>query len=464
MSINDLNESWAEVKENLLEGLQDSKREVMDVVLENQRNYLLKESAAAGSISASDIAAIRNTALPIIRRVIPGSIAPEIVGVQAMKGPLSQVFTMRYVYEDAMTHDPARSPFGGFDVASGDEAFGNAKPLRAFYSGTNGVAQPAGAAGIGGTVNMTPDPAIGTGWSGVWAQNNSDMTFGGLTISNVGGSLIGGNGAHLEGSGGRRMGLKLVSQAVEATSRKLQSGWTLEAEQDAKSQHGIDIEAEMVRVMSAQIVQEIDAEIITDLLALAGTVRTFDYATMGGPTYTPHFAGDKLAGLGIRIAEVSNEIARKTRKGEGNFIVVSPMVVTALQAASKSVFAPAVAGAFEGPNNTKMVGTLNGKIKVYSYLWNQAQSLSAPGAGPSAGNDTILVGYKGGNGETDAGYFYLPYIPITTSGRILNPITGQPVVMLTTRYGKLAFTNTTSSLGNSADYYGKINVTNLDFV
>jgi hypothetical protein len=167
-----------------------------------------------------------------------------------------------------------------------------------------------------------------------------------------------------------------------------------------------------------------------------------------------------MANLRVRINEVANEIARKTRLGAGNFIVVSPMIVSVLQSAAKSVFAPAVEGSFKGPNNTQLAGTLNGSIKVYSYLWNQAQ----PGNSAPAGSDIVLVGYKGGNNETDAGYFYCPYIPLMSSGVVVNPVTFQPVVSLMTRYGKLALTDPNLSLGNSADYYGKINVVNLDFI
>jgi hypothetical protein len=220
----------------------------------------------------------------------------------------------------------------------------------------------------------------------------------------------------------------------------------------------LDLESELSQVVSAEIVQEIDSEILSDLLALAGTVGTYDYATIGlGPQYQPAYLGDRFANLGIVINAVANEIARKTRRGPGNFIVVSPMVVSILQSAAKSVFAPAIAGSFKGPNNTMLVGTLNGTIKVYSYLWNQVSGLG------NAVNDVILVGYKGGNGETDTGYFYCPYIPLMSSGVIINPVTFQPVVSMMTRYGKTAFTQTATSLGNSADYYGKINVTNFQF-
>lgn len=113
-----------------------------------------------------------------------------------------------------------------------------------------------------------------------------------------------------------------------------------------------------------------------------------------------------------------------------------------------------------------LVGTLNGTIKVYSYLFNQAGAgldLGNPGGSPAgAADDVILVGYKGGNGETDTGYFYCPYIPLMSSGVVVNPTTFQPVVSLMTRYGKAVFTQSETSLGNSADYYGKINVVSLD--
>ena len=221
--------------------------------------------------------------------------------------------------------------------------------------------------------------------------------------------------------------------------------------QDLKAQHNLDLESELTQVVSAEIVQEIDSEILSDLIALAGTIATFDYATIGlGPQYQPAFLGDRFANIGIIINAVANEIARKTRRGPGNFIVVSPMIVSVLQSAAKSVFAPAVAGSFKGPNNTQLAGVLNGRVKVYSYLWNQANQWSGAGASVS---DPILLGYKGGNGETDTGYFYCPYVPIMSSGVVMNPNTMQPVVSLMTRYGKTSFVNTATSLGNSADYY-----------
>lgn len=464
MSTVNLIENWNETKDALLEGLKPNQKEVVGALLENQKGYLqrMDETAASGAISTGNIANFRKTLLPMIRRIIPGTIATELVGVQPMSGPVAQVYTLRYKYQENMTHDDSRSQFGGYDITAGDEAFGNAKPLRQFYSGTVGAAQTAGASGIANPNAAESNISAATAEGEAWGSTLNATTYTtGTTLYGdpVGGSLYGGGGSFIEGSGGRKMSLEVISQVAEAGTRKLQAGWTIEAMQDLNSQHGLDLENEMTKALSAEIVQEIDAEIINDLLALAGTVRAWDFATTGGTTYAPAFVGDRFANLGAQIAAVANEIGRKTRRGVGNYIVVSPMVVTLLQTAAKAVFAPAIEGSFKGPNNTMLVGTLNGTLKVYSYLWNQAQ----PGTSAPAGSDKVLVGYKGGNGEVDAGYFYAPYIPLMSSGVIVNPVTFQPVVSLMTRYAKVVFTDTTTSLGNSADYYGRINLSNVQF-
>lgn len=463
----DIIQNWAEVKATLLEGLDPQKKKIVAPLLENQKDALLNENAADGATRGADIAGFRKILIPMIRRIIPGTIATELVGVQPMTGPVGLVYSMRFRYNEAVS---GTDQFGNAkSIAAGSEAFGNdhygypSNPIYGFYSGNAGAAsgQAAGASSIG---PGTPGDITGTAATGdYWLDATGESAFDACTS--------GGHGGKLEGSGGRKMTLEVVSQAVEAGSRKLQAGWTIEAMQDLQAGHGLDLENEMTQALSAQIVQEIDAEIIGDLMALAGTVGTFDGSLPGSPGYyRPTFVGDRLANLGVIINYVANEIARKTRRGPGNFIVASPMVVSALQTAAKSVFAPATQGSFKGPNNTMLAGTLNGSIKVYTYLWNNVVATGvdsvSPYASPSpggSGDDTILVGFKGGNGETDAGYFYCPYIPLMSSGTIVNPLTFQPVISLMTRYGKAIFTNSSTSLGNSADYYGKINVTGMSF-
>ena len=505
-------ENWSETKAALLEGLDAKRQDIVEPLLENQKNQVLSETAAGGTgvTQAHDIAGFRKILIPMIRRIIPGTIATELVGVQPMSGPVGLVYTLRYRYaEGPIVGDPTRNPYGlPNDIAAEDEAFGNISPIRAFYSGADGAppgtAQPAGASGIDETfaTDITGADAQGHAWpseldatdtAGLGPAGPIHDAFPGYGpfadpgsgafdpadtgdraaayFRQVAGTLRGGSGSHLEGSGGRKMTLDVVSQAVEAGSRKLQAGWTIEAMQDLNAQHGLDLESEMTQALSAEIVQEIDFEIISDLFALAGTVETFDgraagtYGGGGAGNYAPAYIGDRLANLGVLVNRVANEIGRKTRRGTANFMVVSPLMVSVLQSAAKSVFAPAVEGSFKGPNNTMMVGTLNGTIKVYSHLWNQAGAGADMGGTPAAAvDDTMLLGYKGGNGETDCGYFYCPYIPLMSSGVVIHPVTFQPVVSLMTRYGKAVFVNAETSLGNSSDYYGKINVTDLDLL
>lgn len=462
-----LTESWNETSTALCEGLTPAQAAMVRPVLENQRQMMLRENAAGGSTGAADIAGFRKIMLPVIRRVIPGTIASELVGVQPMQGPVGLVYSLRYKYADEATN-------GTKTIGADTEAFGNdhygahSNPIYNFYSGGFGANDinahtpgahagfAAGSSGVGpGAPGLIGEDALGA------ALNGTGGAAGAVTgFSALDGCTVGGSGGVLEGTGGRRMTLETMSQAVEAGSRKLQASWSVEAMQDANASNGLDIESEMTKALSAQIVQEIDQEIINDLSGLAGTVAAWNGAlpsTAG--YYTPTFAGDRFANLQVMINYVANEIARKTRRAAGNFIVVPPVIVSVLQSAAKSVFAPAVEGSFKGPNNSMLVGTLGGTIKVYSYLWNSAQSTDVGGTGDM----TILVGYKGGNGETDAGYFYCPYIPLMSSGVIVNPLTFQPVVSMMTRYGKTAFVNPNTSLGNSSDYYGKINVTDLSF-
>lgn len=481
----ELVENWAKTKAALLVDVPESKFDMVSKVLENQRNQLLRENAAQVATTAQDIAGFRKAILPIVRRVIPGTMATELVGVQAMDAPVSLIYSMRYRYGESVTANSSSELDGTtpYHINAGDEAFGNNPPLRGFYSGgvydtapTSGaplgtlLGVPAGASGIDTTdPTAAPTPQIqgtkatGEAWGGSINSSYADGIDGTSLGRAVGGSLFGGSGSLIEGSGGRTMKLDLVSQAVESGTRRLQAGWTFEAMQDLSNQHGLDIEAELAQVLAAQITNDIDYEILTDLLRLAGTVRTFNAGAVSG--FTPTFIGDRFANLAAVINEVRNEIGRKTRIGVGNFIVVSPQVVSMLQTATTSVFAPAVEGSFKGPTNNHLAGTMNGDLKVYSYLWNQSTSVgnTANPYGLAAGTDKILVGFKGST-NAEAGYFYCPYIPLISTGVVMNPVTYQQSMSLFTRYGKAAFTDPTISLGNSSDFYGKINLTNLQFI
>ena len=381
---------WQDTKSALLEGLSGNKKSVMEATLENTRKYLA-EAATAGATSAGNVATLNRVILPVIRRVMPTVIANELVGVQPMTGPVGQIHTLRVRYADA--NDATGSDN---DVTAGEEAL---SPFK-----------------------------IGQAYSG-------DKTAG-----------KGGGTASLEGTGGNRLSIQILKQVVEAKTRKLSARWTFESAQDAQAQQGVDVEAEIMAALAQEITAEIDQEVINSLRSLAPTEETYNQAAVSG---TATFVGDEHAALAVMINRVANKIAQRTRRGAGNWTVVSPHALTVLQSATTSAFARTTEGTFEAPTNQKMVGTLNGSMKVYADTY-------------AADDTAVLVGYKGSS-EADAAAFYCPYIPLMSSGVVLDPATFEPVVSFMTRYGYVELSNTASSLGNAADYLGEISVANVTF-
>ena len=382
-----LESRWVDTKNALLEGLQGNKKSVMAATLENTRRYL-SESATAGATSAGNVATLNRVILPVIRRVMPTVIANELVGVQPMTGPVGQIHTLRVRYSD--TNDATNT---ANDVTAGDEALSPFKIAEA-YSGD----------GTAGKAAST---------------------------------------AALEGAAGRKMSIQILKQTVEAKTRKLSARWTFEAAQDAQSMHGIDVEAEIMAALAQEITAEIDQEVIGSLVTLSGgAAQTYNQGTVSG---TATFVGDEHAALAVQINRVSNLIAQRTRRGAGNWAVVSPFALTILQSATTSAFARTTEGTFEAPTNTKMVGTLNNAMKVYVNTY-------------AADNAPVLIGYKGAS-ESDAAAFYCPYIPLMSSGVVLDPGTFEPTVSFMTRYGYVELNNTASSLGNAADYLGNVAIT-----
>ncbi len=396
MSEKTLTENWTDTKSALLEGLQGQQKDTMGVILENTQKYLA-ETASAGATGAGNVAALNKVILPVIRRVMPTVIANEIVGVQPMTGPVGQIHTLRVRY--------AESDQG---VTAGEEALSPAKIARG-YSGEEGT---------------TTDTAAGT--------------------------------SSLEGRGGNKMSIQILKQTVEAKTRKLSARWTFESAQDANAMHGLDVEAEIMAALAQEITAEIDQEIINSLTSLSGYDATaaagakgaadFNQAAVSG---TATFVGDEHAALAVLINREANRIAQRTRRGAGNFAVISPEALTILQSATTSAFARTTEGTFEAPTNTKFVGTLNSAMRIY------VNSYAAEGS-------PVLVGYKG-PGEVDAAAFYCPYIPLMSSGVVIDPATFEPTVSFMTRYGYVELNNTASSLGNAGDYLSSVEVRGLSF-
>ena len=388
-----LESRWDDTKDALLEGLEGNRRSSMGVVLENTRKYL-KEAATTGASSSGNIATLNRVILPVIRRVMPTVIANEIVGVQPMQGPVSQIHTLRVRYADSV-NSTASAPFDT-DTTAGDEAL---SPFK-----------------------------IATAYSGSATTGKGNVT------------------AAAEGTGGNKISIQILKQPVEAKTRKLQARWTFEAAQDAESMHGIDVEAEIMAALAQEITAEIDQEVLGSLRSLAATEETYNQAAVSG---TATYVGDEHAALAVLVNRTANKIAQRTRRGAGNYAVVSPQALTVLQSASTSAFARTTEGTFEAPTNTKFVGTLNGAMRVYVDSY-------------AADDTAVLVGYKGSS-ETDAAAFYCPYVPLMSSGTVLDPSTFEPVVSFMTRYGYVELSNTASSLGNAGDYVGEVAMSNISF-
>ena len=382
-----LESRWQETKSALLEGLQGNKKSVMSATLDNTKKYLA-ESATAGATSAGNVATLNRVILPVIRRVMPTVIANEIVGVQPMTGPVGQIHTLRVRYSDTLD-----------DVTAGEEAL---SPFK-----------------------------IGLGYSGGGSTDKASAT------------------AALEGEAGKRLSIQILKQTVEAKTRKLSARWTFESAQDAQAQQGIDVEAEIMAALAQEITAEIDQEVLASLRNLAGAAESdvqYDQTAVSG---TATFVGDEHAALAVMINRAANKIAQRTRRGAGNFAVVSPHTLTVLQSATTSAFARTTEGTFEAPTNTKLVGTLNSAMKVYVDAY-------------ASDSTDVLVGYKG-TSEADAAAFYCPYIPLMSSGVVLDPGSFEPVVSFMTRYAYVELNNTASSLGNAADYLARVSVTGVTF-
>lgn len=378
-------ENWDATKGALTDGLTGNKKAVMETVLENTKAQI-SESALSGTSMAGNIATLNKVILPVIRRVMPTVIANELVGVQPMAGPVGQIHTLRVRYSDTAA-----------GAAAGDEA------LSPF--------------------------AIAKGYSGDTSGSGAAAT------------------SALEATAGKRLSIQVLKQTVEAKTRKLSARWTFEAAQDANSMHGLDVEAEIMQALAQEITAEIDQEVLGSLRTLSGTaIATYDQNAVSG---VATFVGDQHAALAVLINRAANIIASRTRRGAGNWAVMSPMMLTVLQSATTSAFARTTEGPFEAPTNTKFVGTLNNTMRIFVDQY-------------ATDATDIIVGYKG-DGEMDAAAFYCPYIPLMSSGTVLDPATFEPTVSFMTRYGYVELNNQASSLGNAADYLAKISVANVSF-
>lgn len=206
----------------------------------------------------------------------------------------------------------------------------------------------------------------------------------------------------------RMMTLEIIAKAIEAKSRKLKASWTIEAAKDIKAMHGLNIEDEILDMVSDEIANEYLREAMNAIIEQCESYEVPGEDSKGLP-------------FGVTINMAANEIARQTRRGAGNHVHVSPKVLEILVNSAKSVFAPAAGR--KGTNSCYLAGTLNGTIRVYcNHLLEEK---------------TVLLGYKGSNGQVDAGLIVAPYMPVLSTGVVLNLETYGPQMQFMTRYGFL---------------------------
>jgi len=434
-----LTEKWEPLlSHDALPTISDSyKKKVTAVLLENQEKalreqYLVEAPANSmnGNFSVSQVGtANTNMAgydpilISLVRRSMPNLIAYDIAGVQPMTAPTGLIFAMRSRYEIQGTGVNA-SASGRGQEALFQEAF-------AKFSGTGNTSGGAAFSATGG-INPTDGVTGGVRDPNTGGATNFNMeTFRGF-LTGAGESLGETNGTQF-----RQMAFSIERIAVEAKTRALKAEYTTELAQDLKAVHGLDAESELANILSTEVLNEINRELITTIYRVAKTgARQSDLSayvsdTSGGGVYNLNtdsdgrWSAERFRGLMFQIERECNVIAKETRRGKGNFMICSSDVASALTMGGFLNLAPAMTANLEvDDTGNTFVGVLNNKIKVYIDPYAKL------------GVNFCVVGYRG-TSPYDAGIFYCPYVPLQMV-RAVDQNTFQPKIGFKTRYGMVA--------------------------
>ena len=464
MSLQSLQEKWAPVlNHEALPGIEDTyKKGVVAQLLENQEIALKEEGNVlnetlqtvgtggfgAGATATGPVAGFDPVLISLIRRSMPMLIAYDIAGVQPMTGPTGLIFAMRTAYGDERS--PASSDF-----------------REAFFNEPN-----AGFSGAGGTGLSNYDPtASGSAVNDAEGANPGVLNDSSPGTYEVTGDATGMNTTTAEAlddssasTAFREMGFSIEKVTVTAKSRALKAEYSIELAQDLKAIHGLDAEQELSNILSTEILAEINREVVRTIYvnAVAGaqnntsTAGIFDLDVDSNGRWSV----EKFKGLLFQIERDANAIGQQTRRGKGNILICSADVASALGMAGVLDYAPALNGnnALTGVDDTSstLVGTLNGRIKVYVD----------PYSANVADKHFYVSGYKG-TSPYDAGLFYCPYVPLQQV-RAINPNTFQPKIGFKTRYGMVSnpfaqgLTQGSGALtANTNKYYRRVQVANI---
>ena len=398
----------------------------------NHQNFSLTEAAPANNVS-SNVDNWDPILIGLVRRAMPNLLAYDICGVQPMTGPTGLIFAMKSKYS----------------TQGGTEALFNEADTDFSGAGTQG----GGSSSLVGDIN----PA------GTSGESSADTSGGADTVEDAFGLGTGmtTDAAETLGDGGgtnfAEMAFSIEKATVTAKSRALKAEYTMELAQDLKAIHGLDAESELANILSAEILAEINREVVRTINSRAkqGSVQT-DITTDGTFDVNADSDGrwsvEKYKGLLVQLMREANVIAKETRRGKGNFLMCSSDVAAALSASGMLDYTPAIAGnagLSVDDTGTTFAGTLSGGMKVY--------------LDPYASTDYCTLGYKGPN-PYDAGLFYCPYVPLTMV-RAVGENSFQPKIGFKTRYGMIAnpFVAVDGSVGavRANPYYRITKVTNI---
>ena len=433
-----LQEKWSPVLQHpdLPEIKDNYRRAVTTVILENQekalredRNFLgeaAPTNATGGSVDNWDPILIS-----LVRRSMPNLIAYDICGVQPMTGPTGLIFAMRAraasqagaeALADEQIPSLSNQDAGG-DAGGGDK------------SGTNPAV-------------LNDSPSAGTYTTDTGATLAQGEALGDTTTN-----------AFAE------MAFSIEKHTVTATTRALKAEYTMELAQDLKAIHGLDAETELANILSAEILAEINREVVRNIYVSAVKGAQVNTTTAGifdlDTDSNGRWSVEKFKGLMFAIERDANAIGQQTRRGKGNMILCSADVASALQMAGVLDYTPALNNNLNvDDTTTTFAGVMNGRYKVYVD----------PYAANVAASQYYVVGYKG-TSPYDAGMFYCPYVPLQMV-RAVGENTFQPKIGFKTRYGIAANPFHTGTVGASTDgaisitsatnkYYRKVKVSNL---
>ena len=381
------------------------RKAVTSVLLENQEKSLMEAAPANSSAGVTNWDPVL---ISLVRRAMPNLIAYDVCGVQPMTGPTGLIFALKSHYTSTGSAEAL------FDEADTD------------FSGTT-------------PTHAQSDPHHGSYATGLGMTTAAGEAKGDATPNNF-----------------AEMAISIAKTTVTAKSRALKAEYSIELAQDMKAVHGLDAETELANILSAEILAEINREVIRTIYAAAkpgcqtgtgvegtnvATAGTFDLDTDSNGRW----AVEKFKGLMYHIERECNIVAKLTRRGKGNIVICSSDVASAMAMAGTLDYNPSIAGGLNVDENANTyAGTMNGKVKVY--------------VDPYATNQHVCVGYRGSS-PYDAGVFYCPYVPLQMV-RAVGEQTFQPKIGFKTRYGVVSNPFTSISADSNV-YYRLFKVTNL---